>query len=559
MDDIFSDYFIPWLIGTSVLFLSAIALVFTLVRARRQQEKNLEALTQKHTDERQLRTAELEAVINNYKGIIWSVDINGVITMFSGLYLEDIGMKPALMIGRNISDARTRNRHIDILEKVRKTISEGPQSWQAEVDGGVFHTCTAQLCDGEGNIIGVVGRTDDVTETVRLQQALEGASRAKSDFLSGVSHELRTPLNAIIGMTAIGLASDDPNRMNYCLSRIDNASKNMLGVINNVLDISKIEANMLELSMVPFSFEDVLRKVLNVVNFKIDEKSQVLHVRIDERLPASVVGDDQRLVQVITNLLSNANKFTPVGGTIVLELRLLSELSGICRLKISVTDTGIGISEDQKKRLFEPFTQAEADTTRKFGGTGLGLAISKRIVEMMGGKIWVESEPEHGAKFAFTVILQTGERELQHPGEESDTPGCDDSADVPADFAGHTILLAEDVEINREIVLALLEPTHLNIECAENGAQAVSKVESAPERYDIVFMDVQMPEMDGFEATRAIRALDIPRAKSLPIIAMTASVFREDIEKCLSAGMNDHVGKPLDIDDVLNKLRKYIA
>jgi signal transduction histidine kinase/DNA-binding response OmpR family regulator len=518
------------------------------------------------------------------------------------------------------------------------------------------------------------------------ERALSGA-RAKSDFLANMSHEMRTPMNAIIGMTSIGKTAADIERKDYCLKKIDDASNHLLGVINDILDMSKIEANKFELSIADFNFEKMLRKVSNVINFRIDEKRQKFTVNIDKHIPPILSGDDQRLTQVITNLLSNAVKFTPEYGSIHLDTKFIGEQDQICTIKISVTDTGIGIEKSQQDRLFKSFEQADSGISRKFGGTGLGLAISKRIIDMMGGSIRVESEPGQGSTFAFTIQMKRAagtEESLLSPSvnwtnvrvlavdDEPETrsyfrdiaqrlglncdvaadgedaivminlnggydiyfidwkmPGMDGMeltrhikrsdknksvvimisaaewttiemaaknagvdkflskplfpsaiADIineclgavhviaakeplaesenPGAFAGYRILLAEDVEINREIVLALLEPYRLDIRCAENGLEAVNMFDSGPENYDMIFMDVQMPEMDGYEATRRIRASDHPQAKQIPIVAMTANVFREDIEKCLEAGMNDHVGKPLDIGEILSKLRRFL-
>jgi CheY-like chemotaxis protein len=491
-------------------------------------------------------------------------------------------------------------------------------------------------------------------------------------------------MNAIIGMTSIGKSAPSLERKDYCFEKIKDASTHLLGVINDILDISKIEANKLELAPVPFSFEKILQKVVHFINFRVNEKQQTLTVFLDEKIPSTLVGDDQRLSQVVTNLLSNAVKFTPEYGSIRLDARLAQEVeNGVCTLQISVTDTGIGLSQAQLSRLFTSFGQAESGTSRKFGGTGLGLVISKRIVEMMGGRIWVESELGKGSTFALTVnvrlgpekpkaLLQGIKREnlrilavdddpelldyfrsiaqrfgiscataasgaeaLRRIGENGPyslyfvdwkMPGMDgielaqrikrDGAEnsvvimisamewsvieneaksagvdkflskplfpssivdcinecIGADpslsvslgqeektdsFAGQCILLAEDVEINREIVLALLEPLQFTIDCAEDGRKAVEMYTAAPGKYDLIFLDVQMPEMDGYEATRRIRALDAPQAARVPIVAMTANAFREDIEKCLEAGMDDHVGKPLDFEVVLGKLRKF--
>ena len=554
-----------------------------------------------------------------------------------------------------------------------------------------FRTSGETVRDIDGNAIRVAGALVDITETKniildseRQRIAAEAAYKAKSSSLSTLSHEILTPMNAIIGMTTIGKKSQDMMKAHDAFEKIDVASKHLLGVINDILDMSKIEADKFDLSPISFDFEKMLQKVADVINFRVDERQQNFYINIDKEIPRVLIGDDQRLAQVITNLLSNAVKFTPEEGTIRLDSKLLSEENNACRLQISVEDTGIGLTEDQKERMFKKFEQAEVGTSRKYGGTGLGLSISKRIVELMGGEIWVESEYGNGSKFIFTVSLKRGsdERILRLPdgvnwknirifvvdddpavreffvalsdawgilctvaasGEEAilkldqdnnhdihfidwNLPGMDggelaariqenaegkllviitssidryiiedeahsagvekflpkplfpsmivdminecigidnvleqdDNVDYRDNFADYSILLAEDVEINREIVVALLEPTELNVDCAVNGAQAVSMFEAAPEKYDIIFMDVQMPEMDGHEATSVIRALPIPRAKTIPIVAMTANVFRDDIEKCLEVGMNDHIGKPLDFNDVLDKLRTYL-
>jgi signal transduction histidine kinase/DNA-binding response OmpR family regulator len=523
-----------------------------------------------------------------------------------------------------------------------------------------------------------------------LKQTAEKASRAKSDFLSNMSHEMRTPMNAIIGMTAIAKNSPDPERKDYCLAKIEDASSHLLGVINDILDMSKIEANKFDLSLETFDFEKMLQKVVNVVNFRMDQKQLNFLVRLDKDIPAMLIGDDQRLAQVIANLLGNAVKFTPEQGSIDLNTHLEKIEGNRCVIRIEVIDTGIGVSPEQQSRLFRSFEQAENSTARKFGGTGLGLAISKSIVEMMGGRIWVESELGKGSTFAFTVELEkapeaekkalaysrrslsilmvdddpevreyfgdvakrfglsydtagSGEearalierhgpyslyfidwkmpgmngielsrwireagggaardgegnsviimisatewsvieadaraagvdRFLAKPFFPSSFVDCINEAlgtetildqeeageDITGCFAGRRILLAEVVEINQEIVLTLLEPTELRIDCASNGAEALRMYEEDPEKYNMIFMDVQMPEMDGYDATRRIRALEGGKAQPIPIIAMTANVFREDIEKCLESGMNDHVGKPIDFAEVMDKLRQYL-
>jgi len=406
------------------------------------------------------------------------------------------------------------------------------------------------------------------TYNTKLKDAVKeitAASRAKSDFLSNMSHEMRTPMNAIINMTAIGRRAEDLERKNYTLDKIQDASVHLLGVINDILDMSKIEANKFELSPAEFVFDKMLQRVINVVNFRVEEKNQKLVVNIDRNIPKVLIGDDQRLSQVITNLLGNAVKFTPEDGSIKLDAELIAEKNEICTIQVSITDTGIGISEEQQQRLFQSFHQAETSTVRKYGGTGLGLSICKSIVEMMNGKIWVESEPGKGSTFSFMVQVKHGDEEKQYLDEMKEKHQKDtDKSKKDNDFSGRRILLAEDVEINREIVLSLLDLTHLEIDCAENGKQAVEMFCEEPGRYEMIFMDVQMPEMDGYEATRRIRQFESmlePSSRSydhIPIIAMTANVFREDIENCIEAGMDDHLGKPLDYDMLMEKLCSYL-
>jgi signal transduction histidine kinase/CheY-like chemotaxis protein len=393
----------------------------------------------------------------------------------------------------------------------------------------------------------------------QLETAFEqanAANKAKSDFLSNMSHEMRTPMNVIIGMAAIGKKAGELTEKDHALNKIEDASSHLLGVINDVLDMAKIEANKLELVPVEYNFKKMLQKVIAVTGFRMDEKQQRLTVDVDDGIPRFVVGDDQRLAQVLTNLLANSAKFTPEEGAIRLDVSLVKEADGICEVRVEIADNGIGISAEQKDRLFSAFEQADSGITRQYGGTGLGLVIAKRIVELMGGRIWFESELGLGTRFIFTVNVSRGSRsEDANENSDLDKPS---SVAEGCRFEGKRLLLAEDMEINREILIALLQDTGLIIDCAKNGREALEMIKAAPEKYHIVFMDMQMPVMDGLESTRCIRALPGHRREHLPIIAMTANVFKSDIEHCLEAGMDGHLGKPIDLDNVLEKLRQFL-
>ena len=382
----------------------------------------------------------------------------------------------------------------------------------------------------------------------RLHEAQE-ASLAKSEFLSRMSHEIRTPINAIIGMTQIARSTNETERIIECLGKIDIASKQLLSLVNDVLDMSKIEANKLTIEQKPFLFSALVDNVTIIASVKAQEKNQEFEVHIAPEIPATLLGDELRISQVINNLLSNAVKFTPDQGRVKLAFDIAAQNGNNLTLRAVVSDTGIGMSEEQQSKLFESFEQADGSISRRFGGTGLGMAISKRIMDIMGGDIAVRSTLGEGSEFTACFLLQTTEEE----GEAIDAP----LTEIP-DLSAFTLLLAEDIDINREIVLALLEDTGVHIECAENGKVACSMISANPEAYNLILMDLQMPEMGGLEATRTIRAMSHPHCQRIPIIAMTANAFQEDIEQCLDAGMNNHIAKPIDSELMIRVLAKTL-
>jgi signal transduction histidine kinase/CheY-like chemotaxis protein len=398
--------------------------------------------------------------------------------------------------------------------------------------------------------------------TIEHQLATEQAlarARAKSAFLANMSHEIRTPMNAIIGMAAIGGRSADVAQKDYAFSRITEAGTHLIGIINDVLDMSKIDAGKFDLSEVPFSLVGMVNRVADVMRFRADEKSQKFRTNVSMDVPNELIGDDQRVAQVLTNLIGNAVKFTPEAGSIDLNVTVESLEDAFCTLRFDVVDSGIGVSDVQKTAIFSAFEQASSDTTRFYGGTGLGLAISSNIVDLMGGQLAVDSVPGEGSDLWFTARFAVQEK-AGPVGDENALAAAEADREVQNAglIKGKTILVVDDIEINREIARIILEEIGVTILEAPNGQEAVELFKTDYAQIDAILMDIQMPVMDGFEATGAIRALDIGKAKRIPIIAMTANAFKEDVENSIAAGMNAHIGKPINIRQLLEVLAYYL-
>lgn len=661
----------------------------------------IQDVTKVKRDEIALSESEsrMRTTLNATDDRIVFIDSSGGILAANGSFLRDFAPHESKAEGKCLKDLIEPRFY----EKIQQSIAESEKTGQPvffdfqlekSLSEKFFEVSVYPVASG-GGVIGTAIFAKDITSRKHTEEMLVkrgeqlqlamaeaiSASQSKSEFLSRMSHEIRTPLNAIIGMAKIAGNTDELGKIKDCIQKIDSSSKHLLGIINDVLDMSKIEANKLVLSNDIFRFESMLMDVANVVSVRADEKRQNFEVLIDKALPEYFNSDAFRIRQVITNLISNAIKFTPEYGTIRFYASCLEITDDVADVEMVVSDTGIGISPEQQERLFQPFEQANGGISRKYGGTGLGLVICKAIVEMMGGKIRIESEPGVGSRFIFNMkmkihhttenapvikfsdmralivddsfetreyltqiltkfgirsdVAKDGYEALEQvcmsklgddsfniffidwsmPGmdgiettrkikavlddnevvimisitawneieKEANAAGIDrylskplfpstvltvleeiagtsdkivfqtDAEGIP-DLEGYKILLAEDIEINREITAALLEPTKVQIDFAADGKEAVDKFNAAKDEYDLILMDIHMPEIDGYEATRRIRANEDKKSRHIPIVAMTADAFKEDIDKCKDVGMNDHISKPISEDELYKKI-----
>jgi len=517
-------------------------------------------LTERKRFEDELKKSEAKnrALIDAIPDSVFLLDKEGNFLDYRAPNSSMLYAPPELFMGKSIHSIMPQ----DLVELTMNNIGMARQSgkmqvfeYQLPTNGETKHfEARINLCEG-GDFLTLVR---DVTERKRSDEMLwkakevaEAAAKAKSEFLANMSHEIRTPLNAVIGLTGILLDTDLTHEQRNYLEIVRNSSDSLLSVINNILDFSKIDGGMMELEQSPFDLRRCIESTMDLMVTRVEEKELVLKVVLDDQLPPMLVGDANRIRQVLANLLSNAVKFTDK-GFVEVSVRGNAIPEGF-ELRFDVLDTGIGMPQDKLDRLFMPFSQIDSSITRRYGGTGLGLAISKRLVEMMGGRIWAESDPGVGSTFTFTIKVKLPcMQPVQHKVKDL-------KPDIKPPIEGHfqqarplSILLAEDNAVNQMVLLQMLRKIGYQADLASNGFDVLAALDR--QAYDVVLMDIQMPDMDGFEATRRILAR-FSKTKRPRIIALTAHALNGDRERCLDAGMDSYLSKPVKIEDLQSALR----
>ena len=526
------------------------------------KEQLLHALAQSQT---------LIDALHRYSAITVT-DTAGHITYANPLFLKASGYTLTELLGGSHKIVNSGVHPAAFWQTMWSTISAG-NTWRDVIcdrakDGNLFwyDTQISPMLDAKGRIEQYVSLRTDITTQVQANEAAQKATLIKTQFLANMSHEIRTPMNAILGMLKLLDATPvTPLQVDY-LSKAEVAGRQLLGLINQILDFSKIDASKMALDCQPFNLTCLMQQIFDMVQAILGDKQVQVHLDLDPALPTNFVGDALRLQQVLLNLGGNAVKFT-ARGHITLQVRLLAQSTTEATLRLAVRDTGIGIRPESQQLIFDSFAQAQASTTREFGGTGLGLTIAQKLVGLMGAELKLESTLGQGSTFFFDLTLPSASPTVL----PAPLPTFDQVKALPAESAatevqcrkpalarpltGLRLLVVEDNAINQMVARELLSARGAWVEIAENGQLGVAAVAAAAPPFDAVLMDIQMPVMNGYEATRAIRS-DLGLA-TLPIIGLTANALNSDRDACLAVGMNAHVGKPIDVNTLVETLLKH--
>jgi PAS domain S-box-containing protein len=535
-------------------------------RLARQVDEQAEAIRQRDRD--------LRSILDNVPALVASWDAQRRIRFGNRAYLEWFGIRPDEVPGLHIERVLTAEQYAASRGHVDAVLAGEPQRFSRTMSGrggqGPRHLQVEFLPElGEGGrVLGFYVTLTDVTPIVEARDAAEDAARTKSDFLANMSHEIRTPMNAIIGLSRLALEVELAPAAKAYIDKVHTSAVALMGILDDVLDYSRIEAGQLRFEQVPLSLADMLERVADLFNARIEQKGLSLAIAIDADVPRQVLGDVLRLSQVINNLVGNAVKFTERGAIRVSVQRTADPE----RLRFAVNDTGIGIEPGQQAGLFEAFAQGDSSITRRFGGSGLGLTICKRLVELMQGEIGVASAPGLGSEFWFTARLPVAQ---PSPPASAPLPAAppafgrapppplaelseQEIVDAGRPLRGRRVLLAEDNELNQIVALEFLRLLEMEVTVASDGAQAVAAMQQAPAgHFSVVLMDLHMPVMDGLEATRRIRQL--PSCAGVPVIGMTAAAMADDRARCFAAGMVDHLAKPVMPEQLLDVLLRWVA
>jgi len=562
----------PLLLGSSVMLVFFLAFVtFFLIKSRRTG-KRLEKLVRQRTRELERETATLKAVFNSSPDYIFCKDLNSRYTRCNKSMEKAFGLSEALIIGKTDRDSMDFSEQAaekfaaqdeQILNGKEFLIFEDQMISKSDHSKVIFLETIKTPLLQNGKIVGILGISRDITQRKAIEDELRAASRAKSAFLANMSHELRTPLNVVIGLTDLVLEENQlTGHIKDNLVKISNAGNTLLSIVNDILDFSKIESGKIEITPVEYHISSLLNDVITLVSTRLGEKPINFSLNISDDLPAKLYGDDLRVKQIFNNLLSNAIKYTH-SGTIELSVSCKREGADVL-MKVSVSDTGIGIIEENIKKLFSDYNQVDTRANRNIEGTGLGLAITKRLAELMGGGISVTSE--YGKGSVFTVHIRQGfisdtpigpvVAESLRKFRYADNKRAVTKKLVRQDLNYAKILVVDDMQTNLDVAAGLLRKYKMQVDCLLSGKDALERIRSGSPAYNAVFMDHMMPGMDGIEAADAIRSLDSEYARKIPIIALTANAIQGTENMFLEHGFQAFISKPIDImelDSVINK------